>query len=199
MRFDIVLAGVGGQGVLSLSAIIALSALDERLYAKQSEVHGMAQRGGAVVTNLRLSDSRIASGLIPKATASMILSLEPLESLRYLDYLSPGGCLITSSDPVINIPNYPAMSKLFEKIVSFPNAVLVDGGRLAKTAGAPRASNMVIAGAASHVLPVDVPTMEHHIELMFKRKGNRVVDSNINAFRAGREAYLEETARPKVI
>ncbi len=193
MKYDIILAGVGGQGVLSLSGIIALSALDEGYYAKQSEVHGMAQRGGAVSANLRLSDKRIASGLVPRGSASLILSMEPLESLRYLEYLSPGGAIVASSDPIINIPNYPPLSELFEKILSFPGAILVDGARLAKNAGAPKASNMVMAGAASHLLPISVETMERFIGTVFRKKGDKVVETNIKAFHAGRSAYAEET------
>jgi indolepyruvate ferredoxin oxidoreductase beta subunit len=194
MKYDIVLAGVGGQGVLSLAAIIALSALEKGLYAKQSEVHGMAQRGGAVHANLRLSDARIASGLIPRGSASLILSLEPLESLRYLEYLAPGGSLIASSDPIENISDYPPIETVYDAVRSVPNSVLIDGTRLAKKAGAPRASNMVLAGAASHVLPIDIPDMELNIEKMFKRKGDRVVKTNIDAFHAGREAYRAQEA-----
>jgi len=189
MKYDIILAGVGGQGVLSLSAIIAFSAMKEGLQAKQSEVHGMAQRGGAVSANLRLSDSPIASDLIPRGTAAMILSMEPLESLRYLEYLSPDGTLITSTDPVMNISDYPDVDGLLKNISTLPHAVLVDSVRLAKQAGSARASNMVMVGAASHLLPIEVATMEHFITNTFKRKGDNVVEANIAAFRAGREAF----------
>jgi indolepyruvate ferredoxin oxidoreductase beta subunit len=189
MKYDIILAGVGGQGVLSLSAIIAFSAMKEGLQAKQSEVHGMAQRGGAVSANLRLSDSPIASDLIPRGTAAMILSMEPLESLRYLEYLSPDGTLITSTDPVMNISDYPDVEGLLKNISTLPHAVLVDSVRLAKQAGSARASNMVMVGAASHLLPIEVAAMEHFITNTFKRKGDNVVEANIAAFRAGREAF----------
>lgn len=192
MKFDIVLAGVGGQGVLSLSAIIASGAMKQGLYVKQSEVHGMAQRGGAVLANLRLSDQPIASDLIPRGNAALILSMEPLESLRYLAYLRPDGALITSTTPVVNIPDYPDLEGLLGKIRAIPGAVLVDSDKLAKTAGSARASNMVIVGAASHLLPVKVETMEHYIENMFKRKGEQVVEVNLKAFRAGREAFARE-------
>jgi indolepyruvate ferredoxin oxidoreductase beta subunit len=192
MKFDIVLAGVGGQGVLSLSAIIASGAMKEGLYVKQSEVHGMAQRGGAVLANLRLSDKPVASDLIPKGSAAMILSMEPLESLRYLAYLRPDGALITSTTPVVNIPDYPDLEVLLGKIRTIPGAILVDSDKLAKTAGSARASNMVMVGAASHLLPVKVETMEHYIENMFKRKGEQVVEANLKAFRAGRDAFARE-------
>ncbi len=192
MKFDIVLSGVGGQGVLSLSSIIASGAMKEGLYVKQSEVHGMAQRGGAVLANLRLSDKPIASDLIPSGTAAMILSMEPLESLRYLSFLRPDGALITSTTPVVNIPDYPDLNELLGKIRTIPGAILVESDRLAKAAGSARAANMVMVGAASHLLPVKVETMEHYIESVFKKKGDQIVEANLKAFRAGREVFTRE-------
>ncbi len=188
MKYDIILAGVGGQGVLSVSAIIASSAMKEGLHVKQSEVHGMSQRGGAVLANLRLSDEPIASDLIPLGGAAMILSMEPLESLRYLQYLNPAGAIITSSDPMVNIPDYPVLDGLLASIRALPNAALVDAEQLAREAGSARATNMVMVGAASHRLPVKVETIEHFIESLFARKGEKVVETNLKAFRAGREA-----------
>jgi indolepyruvate ferredoxin oxidoreductase beta subunit len=188
MKYDIILAGVGGQGVLSVSAIIASSAMREGLTVKQSEVHGMSQRGGAVLANLRLSDKPIASDLIPLGSAAMILCMEPLESLRYLPYLRPDGCLITSSDPLVNIPDYPELDGLLAKIRSLPGAILVASERLARDAGSARATNMVMVGAASHHLPLPVEAIELFIRTMFQRKGEKVVETNLKAFRAGREA-----------
>lgn len=187
MKYDIILAGVGGQGVLSMSAIIASSAMKEGLHVKQSEVHGMSQRGGAVLANLRLSDRPIASDLIPLGAASMILSMEPLESLRYLRYLDLGGTVVTSSDPLVNIPDYPQLDGLLDSIRSLPNAVLVEADRLAREAGSARATNMVMIGAASHWLPVQVETIEQFIESLFARKGEKVVATNVKAFLSGRE------------
>jgi len=192
MKFDIVLSGVGGQGVLSLSSIIASGAMKEGLCVKQSEVHGMAQRGGAVLANLRLSDHPIASDLIPGGTAAMILSMEPLESLRYLSYLRPDGALITSTTPVVNIPDYPDLNELLDSIRKVPGAILVESDRLAKAAGSARAANMVMVGAASHLLPVKVETMEHYIESVFKKKGDQIVEANLKAFRAGRDVFTRE-------
>jgi indolepyruvate ferredoxin oxidoreductase beta subunit len=188
MKYDIVLAGVGGQGVLSVGAIIASSAMAEGLAVKQSEVHGMSQRGGAVLANLRLAGAPIASDLIPLGGASMILSMEPLESLRYLGYLSPEGAIVTSADPIRNIPDYPDLETVLAAIRAIPGAVLVDSERLARQAGSARATNMVMVGAASHRLPVGVVTLERFIESLFRRKGARVVDTNLKAFHAGRGA-----------
>ncbi len=188
MKYDIIMAGVGGQGVLSVSAIIASSAMKEGLHVKQSEVHGMSQRGGAVLANLRLSDRPIASDLIPLGAASMVLSMEPLESLRYLRFLGPTGTIVTSSDPLVNIPDYPKLDDLLASVRTLPNAVLIEAERLARDAGSARATNMVMVGAASHWLPVQVATIEHFIESLFARKGEKIVATNLKAFHAGREA-----------
>jgi len=188
MKFDIVLAGVGGQGVLSVSAVIASAAMEAGLQVKQSEVHGMAQRGGAVLANLRLADAPIASDLIPRGRASLVLSMEPLESLRYLEFLSPDGALITSSNPVKNIPDYPPIDDLLAQVRRVPHAVVIDAETLARRAGSVRAVNMVMVGAASAVLPLDPGLLERYIAAWFTSKGPQVVDQNLQAFRAGREA-----------
>lgn len=186
MKFDIVLAGVGGQGVLSLAGIIAAAALDEKLFVKQSEVHGMAQRGGAVTAHLRLSSRPIESDLIPRGGAAMILSLEPLESLRYLEYLSPAGTVVTATEPV-KMGSYPAYEDLLTAIRSLPQAILVEATMLAKRAGLAQATNVVMAGAASRLLPISPETIERGIRARFARKGENVVDQNLAAFRAGQE------------
>jgi indolepyruvate ferredoxin oxidoreductase, beta subunit len=188
MKYDIILAGVGGQGVLSVSAIIASSAMQEGLFVKQSEVHGMSQRGGTVLANLRLADSPIASDLIPLGRASMILSMEPLEGLRYLRFLATDGAVITSTNPVANIADYPDLEQLLARVRGLPVSRLVDGEQLARAAGSARATNMVMVGAASHRLPVRVETLEHHIRTVFAAKGETVIETNLRAFRAGREA-----------
>ncbi len=188
MKFDIMLAGVGGQGVLSLSSIIAFTAMKERLHVKQSEVHGMSQRGGSVFSHLRLSDGFIASDLISLGTASMILSMEPLESLRYVPYLAPDGVLVTSKNPVINIPNYLPEEAYLKAIRSLKNSVVVDAESLAKEAGSSLATNMVMIGAASQHLPLEPEKLADAIKVRFASKGDRVVEINLRAFEAGREA-----------
>ncbi len=188
MKYDIIVSGVGGQGVLSISAIIASSAMQEGLSVKQSEVHGMSQRGGAVVANLRLSDKPIQSDLIPHGTASLIISMEPLEGPRYLSYLSPDATLVSSTNPVVNIPNYPQLDGLLAKLRELKKVVLVDAEKIARDKGSAQAVNMVMVGAASPLLPLKIETLEQNIRTIFARKGERVVDINLQAFRAGREA-----------
>jgi indolepyruvate ferredoxin oxidoreductase beta subunit len=188
MTFDIVLAGVGGQGVLSLAALVAAAALDDGLYVKQSEVHGMSQRGGAVTSHLRLANHPIESELIPLGSASMILSLEPLESLRYLPYLAPNGWIVSATDPVKNLSTYPPLQDLLGSLRARPSVILVDAGVLARQAGLPRATNMVIAGAASSLLPVRAHTIERCVRTRFERMGATVVEQNLSAFHAGQRA-----------
>jgi indolepyruvate ferredoxin oxidoreductase beta subunit len=188
MKCDIVVAGVGGQGVVSISSLIAWGALKQGLHVKQSEVHGMAQRGGAVQANLRLSDAPVASDLVPLGRADLILSMEPMESLRYLHYLAEGGALITASEPMRNIPDYPELEALHRAIRAIPGAILLDAEKMARKAGSARASNMVIVGAAVRRLPIPAAVIEGLIRETFARKGEKVVETNLKAFAAGQEA-----------
>ena len=188
MKYDVILAGVGGQGVLSVAAVIAESAITDGLTVRQSEVHGMAQRGGAVLAHLRISDKPIPSDLIGKGNAEMILSMEPLEALRYLDYLKTGdGVLVTAENPFKNIPNYPDPRELMKKAAGVPGSVIIDAQTLARQAGSSRSLNMVMVGAASGSLPIKSSTIENTIQNFFFRKGKGVSDVNIKAFRLGRE------------
>lgn len=186
-KYDIILSGVGGQGVLSVGAIIALSAKKSGFKVKQSEVHGMAQRGGAVLANLRMSEDEIAADLIAQGTASMVLSMEPLESLRYVGYLASDGILVTSKDPIENIPNYPDLETVYEQIRKLPSFKMVESNSLAREAGSMLATNMVMVGAASRSLPIEQETIEDSIRELFQRKGDHVVEVNHKAFRLGRE------------
>ncbi|HEX7077118.1 MAG TPA: indolepyruvate oxidoreductase subunit beta [Candidatus Eisenbacteria bacterium] len=187
MRYDILLAGVGGQGVLSMAAIIGRAALGEGRSVKQSEVHGMAQRGGAVQAHLRLSDHQIESDLIALGTAQLILSLEPVESLRYLDYLSPEGTLVTSADPFRNIADYPDVGGILAKVRSLPRAVVLEAERIAMEAGDVQALNTVMVGAAATLLPLRFESIERAVAETFRSKGATVVAVNLSALRAGRD------------
>lgn len=187
MKKDIILAGVGGQGILSIAATIGMAALDMGLHLKQSEVHGMSQRGGDVQSNLRISDKEIASDLIPIGKADMIISVEPMESLRYLPMLSPNGWLITNTTPYVNIPNYPALEKIMEEIEKLHRHIALNADQMAKDLGSARSANMIILGAASPYLSISTEKFEQAISKIFSRKGQEVVDVNIRCFRAGKE------------
>jgi indolepyruvate ferredoxin oxidoreductase, beta subunit len=187
MKRDIILAGVGGQGILSIAAIIGTAALDMGLHLKQSEVHGMAQRGGDVSSNLRIADKEVASDLIPRGKADIVISVEPMEGLRYLPMLSPDGWLITNSKPYVNIPNYPEIENVYSEVAKVHRHVILDAEKIAKDLGSSRAANVVILGAASDHLGIAFETFEKAIHTIFHRKGNSVVELNINALRAGRD------------
>jgi len=186
MKKDIILAGVGGQGILSIATVIGEAALQEGLYLKQAEVHGMSQRGGDVQSNLRLSSEPIMSDLIPKGGADLIISLEPMEALRYVEYLAPDGWIVTSCVPFLNIPNYPDLEAVLARIRAFDHHVLLDVEALAKEAGAPtQAANMVLLGAAIPMLGIDHDKMIAGVSRVFARKGDAVVQTNIAAVEAG--------------
>ena len=173
---------------MSVAAIIAQAAVNEGLQVRQSEVHGMAQRGGAVLAHLRISDSTIPSDLVPRGGADIILSMEPLESLRYVSWLSPKGALVCAAEPFINIPNYPDLEGILNTIKQFPEHRIVEAEALAKKAGLAKSVNMVMVGAASAFLPVKTSTLEAAITEMFAAKNTAAVDSNIKAFNYGRNA-----------
>lgn len=188
MKQDIILAGVGGQGILSIAYVIDNAALKQGLSFKQAEVHGMAQRGGAVQSHLRLSNDPIFSDLIPKGGADMILSVEPLESIRYFDYLAPDGIVVTSSSPFVNIPNYPELDEVLSKVQSVSKNIIVDSAKLAQEAGFARAQNMVMLGAASAHLILQEENLKKFIRELFQARGNKVVDINLRAFDLGRNS-----------
>jgi indolepyruvate ferredoxin oxidoreductase beta subunit len=186
MKKDIILAGVGGQGILSIAATIGMAAVEAGLYLKQAEVHGMSQRGGDVQSHLRLSDKEIASDLIGEGRADMIISVEPMEALRYLPMLSKDGWVITNTTPFINISNYPEEDVLMAEIKKQPNQIALDADTIAKDLGNPKAANMVVLGAAIPYLDMDFALFEKALHKIFGRKGEEVVQINIEAIKAGK-------------
>lgn len=191
MKCDIVLAGVGGQGILSIATVLGFAAVENNLFLKQAETHGMSQRGGAVQSYLRLSDQPIYSDLIPSGQAQLILSVEPLESLRYLSFLSADGYVITNTTPFINIPDYPDSDEVLAIIGKLPRVVAIDAESVAKAEGNIKSSNMVMLGAASPFIELPVSSLEKGIREIFSKKGEEIVAINLKAFHAGR-AYAEQ-------
>lgn len=188
MKKDIILSGVGGQGILTIATIIGEAATNSGLMLKQAEVHGMSQRGGDVQSNLRLSDKEIASDLIALGCADMIISLEPMEALRYLPYLNKNGWIITSSSPIKNIPNYPEEETLLAELKSFANVILLDVEKIAKENNMPKCSNVILLGAAAHVLNIITPEqLREGIGRVFAAKGGTIIEMNNKAFDIGFE------------
>lgn len=190
MKTDIILAGVGGQGILTVATILGAAALEDNLYLKQAEVHGMSQRGGDVQSNLRISSNPIHSDLIPTGGADLIVSLEPMEALRYIPFLGRTGWIVTNTVPFVNIDNYPAIEDVKKELGAFDNVVAFDMDAVAKDTASPRSSNMVLLGAASAFIDLSVEKIEKAVTSFFERKGERVVQQNIAAFRAGREMSM---------
>ena len=186
MKIDIILCGVGGQGILSIATIIGEAATKAGLNLKQAEVHGMSQRGGDVQSHLRLSDEVIYSDLIAQGGADMIISMEPMESLRYLPYLAMDGKIVTGSEPFVNIPNYPEMASVQQELAVLPAVDIMDIDAVAKSVGNPRGANMVLLGmAARHIQILSVQELKDAIRTIFSRKGEAVVEANLKAFQAG--------------
>ncbi len=188
MKCDIILAGVGGQGILSIAATIGLAAVEQNLFLKQAEVHGMSQRGGDVQSHLRLSDREIFSDLIPHGGADLIISVEPMEALRYLPWLSEGGWLVTNSVPFVNIPDYPEPEEVIAELGRAGNTIVLDADGIARDLGSARSGNMVILGAASSFISMPFGSLEDAVRKMFGRKGEDIVEVNLKALRAGRDA-----------
>lgn len=185
MKTDIILGGVGGQGILSISAIIGTAAASQGLSVKQAEVHGMSQRGGDVMSNMRLSSETIYSDLIPKGKADVIIGVEPMEALRHLAMLKADGWIVTSSTPFVNIPNYPEIESLYNEIRRFKNHILIDADKIAKEVGNIRVSNVVMLGASAPFLNISDESFINAIKAIFKNKGNQIIELNIKAFEAG--------------
>lgn len=194
MKQDIILSGVGGQGIVSIAAVIGLAALNENLYIKQSEVHGMSQRGGAVMSHLRISSNPIASDLIPNGKADLILSVEPMEALRYLSFLSENGWVVSNSRPFVNISNYPDIESILNEIHKLPNAILVDAEQLAEDVGSVRSSNMVILGVCSPYLKLSYDSLKKAMAELFSTKSPEINAMNLKALEMGR-AFGEKFSR----
>lgn len=186
MTFDIILAGVGGQGGLSVSVLVARAASAAGLQVKQSEVHGMSQRGGEVVAHLRLSDREIMSPTIPRGRADLILAFEPLEALRYLPWLSKDkGAIVSATSPIKNITDYPDTAAILAEIAKLPRSRVLDADAIAKESGSAKSANVALLGAAADLLPIGRGALEKEISEFFARKGEAVVDANLKAFREG--------------
>jgi len=187
MQYDLMISGVGGQGVLSMAWVLDHAAQQAGLYLKQSEVHGMAQRGGAVSASVRLSSQAVASDLIAQGSARMVMAVEPLEALRHTGVLAPDGWVVTDITPLVNQDNYPALDDLYRVLFGLPRVLALDATRLAQQAGNVKAQNMVVLGAAASQLPLPPVALQSQIEALFAGKGPRIVQANVRAFQSGLE------------
>ena len=189
MKKDIILAGVGGQGILTIATIIGNAAAAEGINLKQAEVHGMSQRGGDVQSNLRLSTEPIYSDLIRQGAADLIISMEPMEALRYVSHLRPEGSVVTSSAPFKNIPNYPDEGAVADELAALPDATSLDIEKMAADGGVAKSANVLLLGMAASKIEILSPEqLRSAIERVFASKGNKVVEDNLLAFDLGLNA-----------
>ena len=173
---------------MSIATIIGEAATKAGIHLKQAEVHGMSQRGGDAQPNLRLSTETIYSDLIALGSCALIISMEPMEALRYLPYLSKDGVIVTSNKPLVNIPNYPEEKELFEELAALPHVVQLDIEQVAKEAGNARGANVVLLGKAARYLEIVTPEqLREAVATIFARKGEAVVEANLKAFDAANE------------
>jgi indolepyruvate ferredoxin oxidoreductase beta subunit len=193
MKTNIILSGVGGQGILTIAAVLDTAALNENLFVKQSEVHGMSQRGGAVQCHVRISDKEIFSDLIPEGKADLILSVEPMELLRYMPFLNKYGWLVTDSHPFINMDNYPEKNDLFEQIKRHPYHVIINATEIAKKIGNSKAANIVLLGAAASIIPLSEKSLLEAIKKLFQHKSDKIISLNLEAFFEGKKIAKEIT------
>lgn len=187
---DIIISGVGGQGIVSIASAIGYATLEAKLFFKQSEVHGMSQRGGEVQSHFRISNEPIYSDLIPLGAADIIISVEPMEALRYINFLSMDGIIIANKNPYKNIMNYPDLDKIWKAIMTIPNSMIIDADEEARKLGSSKAANMILLGAAANRIGIEFTMLENAIRTLFGRKGERIVDINIAALQRGREIFL---------
>ncbi|MBO7342506.1 MAG: indolepyruvate oxidoreductase subunit beta [Alistipes sp.] len=189
MKKDIILAGVGGQGILTIATIIGDAAARRGINLKQAEVHGMSQRGGDVQSNLRLSTDEIYSDLIAQGAADLIISMEPMEALRYVGYLHAEGCVVTSSHPFKNIPNYPNEEALMAELQALPHTAIMPIEDVAKENSLPKSANIILLGmAAKYIEILSAEALRESIAHVFASKGAAVVEQNQRAFDLGLNA-----------
>ena len=190
MKFDILVAGIGGQGILTVAAVLARAAHTDGLFVKQFETHGMSQRAGSVVSHVRIADKPVDSTVIPKGKADLIIALEPVEGIRYQSYLAPSGKMLVANTPARDLPDYPSDHNLSEMLGSGPNVIIIEAEDLAHSVGARKAANVVLLGAASVVIPVTPDALKDGLAWLFRVKGERILKRNLEAFQCGRQGHL---------
>lgn len=190
MKKDIIIAGVGGQGIISIASAIGFAAIEAGLFFKQNEVHGMSQRGGEVVSHFRISEEPIHSDLIPEGEADLIISMEPLETLRYINFLAPDGWIISNNNPFINMQNYPDKNLILNNLEKFEHSIIINADEIARNLGNSKATNMVLLGASSPYIGIEYDILENSVRTIFARKGERIVELNLKAMQRGRESAL---------
>lgn len=183
---NILIAGVGGQGILLSGKLLGNYAQIKGKDIKVSEVHGMAQRGGGVVTNVRFGD-RVYAPLVEEGSCDALISFEPLETLRWIHYVRPEGIVVSAVERILPLPvamgNAVYPDDVLEQIrVRFPDALLIDTKEATEKIGNPRTMNVILMGAFAKKVGLDLAAMEEALRLSIKPK---LLDINIQALELG--------------
>ena len=186
--FNVSLVGVGGQGTLLTSDVLALAAMHAGLDVKKSEIHGMSQRGGSVISQVRFG-AKVHSPIIPDGQSDVLVSFERIEALRYAHLAKPGATILVNDMDRIPITVssglQPPVRDADQRLAAYPGLKLIDANPLAIKAGNLRAANVVLMGALSAFVPFDE---EHWQAAMRERIPAKLLEVNLRAFAAGRAA-----------
>lgn len=183
-KMDVLIVGVGGQGSLLASKILGNYALEQGLDVKVSEVHGMAQRGGSVVTHVRMGQ-KVFAPLVEVGQADVVISFEPLEAARWAKYIKPGGKIVSNTTPILPMPVITGDAEYPQDALLSAEALAVDGNSLAKIAGNSKALNCVMLGAMAKACQLDEMILERALE---KSVPPKTLDVNRKALQLGYEA-----------
>jgi indolepyruvate ferredoxin oxidoreductase beta subunit len=183
----IIVAGVGGQGALTLAQLILGAAWKSKYHVLQSEVHGMSQRGGAVNAHILFDIVPVTSPVVMEGDAEFLISMEPLEALRYLPFMSKTGIMIVSAHPFKNMDNYPDVELILNELKSIDGVTLIDTEKYSKELDYKNAGNMILLGSLSNHLPFEDSIWEKIISERFNDKGTKVIEQNIRAFNFGKK------------
>lgn len=186
----VLLVGVGGQGTILAGNILAMTASEAGLDVKVSEIHGMSQRGGSVSTIIRMGD-KVESMICDPGCADVLVAFEAIEALRNQQFLKEGGSLFVNDETITPVPVNIGNAKMPQDVdgkLDAIGAVRLNAGHIAREAGSPRSTNVVLVGALSTALPFDVAEWEDAIK---RRVPPKTIDANLEAFARGRKAALE--------
>ena len=203
MEYQIFLAGVGGQGILSVTDILCNAAIDLGFKVRGSETHGMSQRGGSVFSNVRFGN--IYSPLIMERDSDVLIGFEPTETLRYARYVKPTGIILVNAHPIpspnftLSKSSYPEINSILTALKTYsPNVIPINATKIASSLGMPIVQNIVMLGALSAItgLPLKEESLISALKKQFKPKHFNL---NLKAFKLGKEACDTKNANIKVL
>ena len=185
MSCKIIVSGVGGQGAITIAQLILGAAFKDNLYALQSEVHGMSQRGGAVNAHVIVSSMEVFSPVVMAGDGDILISLEPLETLRYLPLLKSGAHVIAAMEPVVNMDNYPEREELMGALARIPGVQLIDTETHSRALNAKKSGNIILLGVAARHMGIASARWREALTERFAGKGEAIITKNIEAFECG--------------